>query len=80
MSSGSTNIETAKLYRTARFAPAKLAIAPGLPTGFIRVAFYHEQWNQLDMRMENVFGCYGTMEDESFIGYYFENALTDFCM
>ena len=80
MSNGGTNIAIAKQFRTARFAATKLETAPGLPTGFIRVAFYHEQWNQLSMRMENVFACYGTMEDESFIGYYFESALTDFCM
>ena len=72
--------ETAKLYRTARFAPSKLAMAPGLPTTFIRVVFYHEQWNQLRQKAENVFACYSTMDDSSFIGYYFESALTDFCL
>lgn len=70
----------ARLYKTAFFSAHAHELEPRLPSGPIRVMFMTKAWNAMYLRHECVFACYTTMEDTSYIGSYFENALERFVL
>ena len=73
-------IAQAQQFRVARFTCLKLELVPLLPSGFIRIEFTERRWNVIFQRMDNVYACFETEDESSFLGFYFETALTDFCI
>jgi len=75
-----TSPDQARLYRTARFGNDALAMQTNLPTGPIHIVYLHHTYNVYHSRSEPLFLCYAGEDHcpQSFIGHWFENALTGF--
>ena len=75
-----------KHYKTARFTEQAIAIAKyagqdGLPTGYVRVKqIYEAMHNAYIGKVEAVYSVYRDMTDLSYLGMYYESALTEFCL
>jgi hypothetical protein len=70
----------ARLYKTAEFSAPMRNLEPHLTTEPVRVVFMSLQRNEPFKCDEPVYAVFGDMTDESFIGTYFERALTRFVL
>jgi hypothetical protein len=68
----------AKYFRTAQFNAAARQNFPELPTDPVRVEFSRTAQNTMTGQTECLFDVYTTMDNASFIGTYYENALERF--
>lgn len=75
-----TSEDQARRYRTARFGDSALEMKPNLPKGRVHIEFFNETLNIHYARDEFLFCCWADEKrpTESFLGHWFENALTDF--
>ena len=75
------SVEKARLYKTAYFSQFAHEFLPDqLPRDAVRLVFMRQELNHYHSRMESLFAVYRTMDNCSFIGAYYENALQNFVL